>query len=397
MIENIVWKKAENTRIDTEDGRSYIDFTSGVILTNVGHHHKHIVRRIRRTLSRGLLHAYSYDFAEKIQLASLLARITGRDGIAVLSVTGSDAIELAIKVALRKRSGNKSIVITFKNGFHGKTIGSGSVSDISRYKLAGVNDDLKWVRCVEYPADPERYRRFIQQMGSLGAEPAAVLLECVQGSTLDELTLSAATYLHRFCADTGALLVVDEIQTGFFRTGTRFSFEKFDLKPDMICIGKGVTSSLPLSSTILCGRLKRYIQEWDVTTHSANPLCVTSALACLEIYADPKFRRLRADSARGFARFIAAINEAIGRRDNCVARHAGGHLGGILFLDAKDGAERAARFRTACVVDGLLVSAPVGPKKTLVKFSPPLTISNEALKVAARIVIRNLSKILSNG
>jgi 4-aminobutyrate aminotransferase/(S)-3-amino-2-methylpropionate transaminase len=384
------WQRASGSIVVDSVGRPYLDLTSGAIVSNAGHAHPAILEALSRLLARPLIHCYKYEFTERIRLTDELLHFAGGQFTRVaLTVTGSEAIELALRICWRHgRKVSKPVIVSFDGSFHGKTLGAATLGGITRYQWGPAAGDCGWNIHLPYPSSVAALRVLLARLAPLAGRVIGIVLECVQGSTLERITPEAMASLRRWCWEHGALLVFDEIQTGFHRAGPAFGFFDYDILPDLLCVGKGLTSSLPLSAVLLAQGLDDdYDPDLDSSTHMANPLSVAAALACLEIYQSTDFlANLRAASAE-FSAALAALGRSLG--SHAEARLGGGLLGGLWFDDPTSmDRDAMERFLCACRMDGVLLGPPVGEKLNLVKMTPPLVISPQEIQTAFAVLAR---------
>jgi 4-aminobutyrate aminotransferase/diaminobutyrate-pyruvate transaminase/4-aminobutyrate aminotransferase/(S)-3-amino-2-methylpropionate transaminase len=316
---------------------------------------------------------------------------------AFLLSTGSEATENCIKLAktwgLEKHGPKKSVIVSFINAFHGRTLGA---------QLAGGNPKLKaWIGCscpnfVQAPF-PDGYKNtdttfelFLKSLAAQGVAPdriAGVMSESYQGVGPDFMPVDYAQQLEKFCRKHDIVLIMDEVQAGFGRTGKMFTFEHYGIKPDLIACGKGITSSLPLSAVI--GRrdiMGLYSPGSMTSTHSASPLAVASAIANLEVLLKEGYVKRAAELGKWF---IPELRRIQGKYPDVLGCCQGlGLVAGIQTV--KPGTRTpdpvlAQRINVACFQKGLLMFAPVGIAGECVKIAPPLSITEDALRESVRV------------
>ena len=283
----VVWHHAEGATIADRWGNRWIDWSSGVLVTNAGHGHPRIVAALKEAVERPLLATYVFPHEGRARLTGMLSRLTPQlEGATVfLLSTGSEATENCIKLAktyaLEKHGPAKSIMVTFQNAFHGRTMGAQLAGGMAKGK--------RWLgsccpQFVQVPF-PDGYKNpdtsfdlFLSSLAQRGVTPdriAGVMTESYQGVGPDFLPVEYARKLEAWCRQHDIVLVMDEVQAGFGRTGKMF-FEHYGVTPDLIACGKGISSSLPLAAVI--GRrdiMDLYAPGSMTSTHSASPLAVT--------------------------------------------------------------------------------------------------------------------------
>jgi len=389
----LIWHTGEGCTIRDPWGNSWLDWSSGVLITNVGHGHPKVRAALRELVDRPLLTTYVFPHEGRARLDRELQKLSPdpENYRAFLLTTGSEDVENALKLArtyaARKHGPNKCMVVSFKNGFHGRTLGS---------QLAGGMDKQKeWIHgegatFVQVPF-PDGYKnedvsfdRFLSSLAQLGVEPAdvaVVILETYQGVGPDFLPNEYAQQLASFCAEHDIVLAMDEVQAGFGRTGTMFGYEQYGIKPDLIICGKGISSSLPLSAVI--GRsdiMDLYPAGSMTSTHSGSPLPVAAALASIEVIREEKLldhvKKMEPVLLDGLKKIQAKHPEVLG----CV--HGRGLVAGIQVVKAgtkePDG-PLALAINERCFQKGLIMFAPVGIGGECIKISPPLVITEDAI------------------
>lgn len=380
------WDRAVSATVRS-GGRTYTDFSSGVVLTNVGHGNAQIRRRVRKATSRPLLHCYINDFDEKIELTRRLLQFVGRRFSTVAyHATGAESVELALRVAFRTLSSHKNLkVVCFDGAFHGKTLGAAALSDISRYRLASLVKPINWIVRLPYPTDVRSSRACLQQIADLCSHGVVLVMECAQGSTLRSIHPSFASGLKRLARDDRFLLVLDEIQTGFFRAGTRFMFERLGLPPDILCLSKGLTSSLPLSATLLTPRTaKHFSLSVDSSTHSANPLSVAAALGCLDVYCSKSFTKHLSIIFPTMSQVIERLRQLA--PTGIEIRYPGGLLAGIVANDGDMAKPWFDGLREYALNRHVLLPPTIGKHHEIIKLCPPLILNRRALLHVANLI-----------
>jgi 4-aminobutyrate aminotransferase-like enzyme len=388
-------------------GNMWLDWSSGVLVTNAGHGMPEIRKAIIDQVNSGLLHNYVFPSEERALLAEYLLKLApkGLDKVFLLT-TGSEATENALKLARTwgiSTGGKKKIgFVGFERGFHGRTLGSQQVGGIPGQKGWIGNEDPAIVQ-VPFPdgywtenVDFDFFCSSLEKKGLKPDEVCGVMLETYQGVGPDFAPVEYVKALAEWCKAHGALLIFDEVQAGFGRTGTFWGFEHYGVTPDLICFGKGVSSSLPLSGVI--GRqaiMDQYSAGSMTSTHTGNPVCCAAALASL--------KKIVNDDLTGNARRLEPI--LFGALKTIQAKHPNvvGHItckGLVAGLQmVKPGKKEpdpdlAHEVVLRCFHQGLLFFAPVGAWGQTVKISPPLTITEEALKDGLSVLSRVVDEIL---
>jgi len=404
----IIWDRAEGSSVWDRWGNRWIDWSSGVLITNVGHGRREIVAALKRTLARPLLATYCFPHESRARLArelQLLSPDPSRYRVFLLS-TGSEATENCIKLArtyaVRKYGQVRRYLVSFQNAFHGRTLGAQLAGGSAKQKEWIVGEGQTFVQ-VPFPDGYKNtdtsFDLFLRSLAERNIRPdeiAGVMTESFQGVGPDFLPDEYARRLESFCREHDIVLIVDEVQAGFGRSGRMFSFEHYGVVPDLIACGKGITSSLPLSAVI--GRediLNLYPPGSMTSTHSASPLAVEAALANLEV-----IRRERLpERAAALGEWFLPLLEAIQRRhaDTLGCFHGRGLVAGIQVVrkgTREPDPETALRINESCFRKGLLMFAPVGVAGECIKIAPPLTIEADALRESAGVLEEACAEVL---
>jgi 4-aminobutyrate aminotransferase/(S)-3-amino-2-methylpropionate transaminase len=380
--------RAEGTRLWDTDGKEYLDFTSGIGVLNTGHRHPHVVRAVREQLDRLMHTCFQVTMYEPyVELAAKLCALVGSAHKAVLFTTGAEGIENAVKIAraYTKRSG----VVAFSGGFHGRSLLALTMTASSpayRQNFGPFAAD------VYHSPFPDEYHGWttdkafdaLDELFSTEVMPehvAAVVIEPELGE--GGFIPAPAAFLQRLRALTqrhGIVLVADEVQSGFGRTGKMFGYQHAAIEPDLVVMAKSLAAGLPLSAVVG----KTPIMDAPLPgglggTYGGNPLACASALAVLDVFETEGLAARGAaigDQMRAALLRLQARVPAIGD-----VRGLGAMLAIELVADpaskAPD-AELAQRIIDAARDRGLLL-LKCGPHKNVVRLLPPLTASPEEI------------------
>ncbi len=389
----IVWDHGDGVTVSDPYGNQWLDFSSGVLVTSVGHSNPAIVQAIEGMAEQGLYHAYCFPTAIRLDVVrEIMSWLTAPLARVFLLTTGAEAVECCIKLARtrgRRVGGpNKDVLVSFTNAFHGRTMGA---------QLAGGVESLKeWiggpdVRFVQVPF-PDGFRQtdtgfdvFVRTLRDKGVRPdrvCGVMSETYQGCNATILPPAYAQALRVWCDDHQAVMILDEVQAGFGRTGRAFGFEHLGVVPDLVACGKGMSGGMPLSAVLGTDALMNLYGPGEMTsTHSANPVCCAAALANLRTIRE---RRLIENAAGlgpvlrdGLERIRRAGGDKIGRVDSI------GLVGAVQFTKpgtTEPAPEPARELVKRAVQQGVMLFAPVGVGGCAVKINPPLVICEEALR-----------------
>jgi len=404
----IVWHKAEGFQVYDKWGNKWIDWSSGVLITNAGHGRKEIVKVIKKMLGQNLLATYVFVHEKRAELTKALQAISPDPSNyhVFLLTTGSEAVENAIKLAktyaIEKYGPRKKYIVSFKNAFHGRTLGSQLAGGMDKLKKWIVDEGRTFIQVPfpdGYKNEDTTFELFLKSIAEQNVKPdeiAAVLTETYQGVGPDFLPYDYAQALQKFCRENDILMIFDEVQAGFGRTGKMFGYEHYDIKPELIVCGKGISSSLPISAVI--GRkdvMALYAPGSMTSTHSASPLPVVAAIENIRIIKEENLienaRKLGGILIPELERIRNKYPEVLG----CV--HGKGLVAGIQVV--KKGTktpdpDTALKINEKCFQKGLLMFAPVGIGGECIKIAPPLTINEEALREGIAVLEEACDQVL---
>jgi acetylornithine/succinyldiaminopimelate/putrescine aminotransferase len=375
--------RAEGIYLFTRDGKRYVDFISGIGVANIGHQHPKVLAAIRRQLERHL-HVMVYgEYAQESQgeYARRLAELAPvADGVVFFCNSGTEAIEGALKTA-RKFTGRKKY-IAFDGGYHGDTYGS----------LSAMSSEL--YRAPFLPLLPEfEFLPFnnLDKLSSINEEIAAVLVEPVQGE--GGVRIPAPEFLptlQRRCNEAGALLIYDEVMTGFGRTGKLFASEHWPkAKPDIVCLAKALGGGLPLGAFIGRREIMKTLSEnpplAHVTTFGGHPLSCAAGLAALEVLLQENLIARSAEIGNFFLRELRLAAEK-----TSIIREVRG-LGCFFAIEFQ--ASAATRgFVQRCRELGLIIGWTLH-HGAIVRAAPPLCMTDAQAEQAWQIMQRAIEEI----
>jgi 4-aminobutyrate aminotransferase-like enzyme len=308
-----------------------------------------------------------------------------------LLTTGAETTECALKLARtyghRVGGPDKNVVISFEGEFHGRTLGAQQIGGIPAQKAWIVNEDPDILQ-VPFPdgfrTDDTSFDLFLRTLQAKNIPPrrvAGVILETYQGGNACFAPTGYVQALSRWCREHQALLMCDEVQAGFGRTGKLFGFEHYGIVPDLICCGKGISGSLPLAAVI--GRadvMDLYGPAEMTSTHTGNPVCAAAALANIQtIVKNGLVERARAMGEI----FLEGLGRVAKRHASVVGALRGrGLVAGLQMVrpgSTEPDGDLAFTIIEKCVQKGLLLFSPVGFGGATVKLAPPLVITPDAI------------------
>ena len=404
----VVWDRASDCQVYDRWGNCWLDWSSGVLVTNAGHNHPKIAKAMIDQINHGLTHNYCFPSATRADLAEKLSGVApqGLDKVFLLT-TGSEATECAVKLARtwgEKLGGRKKIgIVTFDNAFHGRTMGSQMAGGIPSLKTWIVNVDKDMVQ-VPFPCGfrgPDTsFEGFLNSLKDQGVTPdmiAGVMTETYQGGNASFAPPEYMQKLRHWCDEHRVVLICDEVQAGFGRTGKYWGFEHYGIDPDLICCGKGISSGMPLSAVI--GRtdiMDLYAPGSMTSTHTGNPVCAAAALASLAVIEEEGL----VENAFKMGEILQPELRRIGQiyPDHVGAVHGRGLVASLHIV--KPGGidpdpQLASQIVLRCVEKGLMMFAPVGYAGASVKVSPPLTITEEPLRESIAVLEEACKEVIA--
>lgn len=290
-------ERALNSEIWDVEGKRYVDFAGGIAVLNTGHCHPRIVAAIREQLDRFTHTCFQVaPYEGYIRLAERLNQLAPINGPlkSILLSTGAEATENAVKIA--RAATGRSGVIAFTGGFHGRTaFASAMTGKVIPYKKA-LGPPLPGVWHVPFPVagsdvsveDALRCVQFVFKADIDASQVAAIIIEPVQGEGgFHQAPPELMRGLRRLCDENGIVLIADEVQTGFGRTGKMFAMEHYDVQADIVCVAKSLAGGLPLSGVIGRAAIMDAAEPGGLGgTYAGNPLACAAALAVLDVRGD---------------------------------------------------------------------------------------------------------------
>ena len=395
------WSHGIGHRLYDTDGRAYLDFANGIAVTALGHAHPKVTAAIHEQVDRLIGPVSAIGFAEPIsRLADELAA-TFPDPLASVMFlnSGSEAIDGALKLA-RRVTGRPGI-IAFRGGFHGRTWGALSVTSSALNYRTGYLPALPGVHLTQFPAVYRDYagdedRAMAASMDHLRAlvaseipasEVAAVLIEPVQGEGgFTPAPPAFLAQLRAFCDEHGILLIADEVQSGYGRTGRMWAFEHAGIVPDVVVVAKAIANGLPLSAIVSSTDLQeRWGRGAHGSTYGGNPVACAAGLAVLETIRSEGL--IENAAARG-AELRAGLDRIAAEDDRIGDVRGPGLMVGVEFVRGRatrepDGLLPDA-LSAACADAGLLVLT-CGRQHEVVRWIPPLDVTAAEVSEAVEI------------
>ncbi|MEI8012402.1 MAG: aminotransferase class III-fold pyridoxal phosphate-dependent enzyme [Candidatus Omnitrophota bacterium] len=409
----IVWDRAEGFQVFDKYGNAWIDFTSTIFVTNAGHANARIIKALRESLDKKLLHTYTFAHDVRFKFLKKLVEVTPSfcEKVFLLSA-GTEATECAVKLMRMRgqtQSPRRAGIISFRSSMHGRTMGAEMLrGDVKTAGWIGYMDPNMHHLPFPYPwlvppAEAKRYdwaahfRRDIAELERSGVDIKGVcgfMIESYQGWGAILYPKDYIRELVRFARQHDILVTFDEIQGGFGRTGKMFVYEHYDVEPDLLCLGKSMSGSLPLSAVIGRGEIMDLPDVGSMSsTHSANPLCCAAALANLEEIISKKLVKAAERKGRILHEGLLALQKKYPQYISYVLGK--GMVAAVLLVDPVTGGPGSLMASHVCekaMQKGLLM---VHTGRESIKIGPPLTIPDAALKEGLSVLEACLAEVIA--
>jgi acetylornithine/succinyldiaminopimelate/putrescine aminotransferase len=372
-------ESANGIYLHTTDGKSYMDLISGVAVSNLGHQHPKVVDAVKKQLEK---HMHIMVYGEYVQssvnkLAKLLTdNLPQHLNSVYFCNSGAESIEGALKLA--KRVTGRTEILSFKGAYHGSTHGALSISsnENKKYRFRPLLPDVGFLRLNNF-----------EDLNLITQRTACVVIETIQGDAgvrIPEKKFLGA--LRARCIETGALLIMDEIQSGIGRTGKLFAFEHFGVEPDILCTAKALGGGLPLGAFIA---KKDYMDLFTnnpmlghINTFGGNPMSCAAAVATIEVILEGNF--LEEVERKG-----AKIEKLISNPAIIEVRRKG-----LMFAFEFETDQIVNEIVKECLENGVIcfwfLSCP-----NSFRIAPPLTITDEEIEKACEIINNAIKKVVN--
>ncbi|MGE5380886.1 MAG: aspartate aminotransferase family protein [Methylocystaceae bacterium] len=355
--------KGEGCRVMDADGRTYLDFGSGIAVTGLGHAPGELVQALTAQAQQ-LWHCSNLYWIEpQVKLAEKLVKASGM-GKAFFCNSGAEANEAAIKLARKyffRKDQERFEIISFHHSFHGRTMGSLAATGQDKYHQGFAPLTPGFVRA--------EYNNLPSVKAAVNDHTAAIMVEVVQGEGgVHPADPEFITDLRRLCDTEGILLIFDEVQTGMGRTGTLFASEHYGVKPDIMTVAKALGGGFPLASMLAVDQVAAAFMPGDhASTFGGNPLGCAVAAQVLDIMTEPGFLTGVTEQAA----YLRQQLEDLANKHNSVKEVRG--LGMLLALQLD---QPASPIIDACREKGLLI---LSAGTDIIRLVPPLVISKEEI------------------
>jgi acetylornithine/succinyldiaminopimelate/putrescine aminotransferase len=372
--------KAKGVYIYDTAGKEYIDLIAGIGVSNVGHCHPNVVNAVKQQ-AETYMHLMVYgEFVQtpQVNFATALASVLPPDLSSTYFVnSGAEAVEGAMKLA-KRYTGRKGFVSCY-NAYHGSTQGAESLMKGSdgEYYSVGYGPFLPHVSFIHHNC--------MDDLALITTDTAAVFIEPVQGEAgvrpADQHYLEA---LRKKCDETGALLVFDEIQSGFGRTGKMFAFEHYNVQPDILLLAKGIGGGMPIGAFVSSLEIMSVLSNNPIlghmTTFGGHPVCCAAGLATLNTLIDEGIIGQVEEKGKLFKSKLKhpAITEIRGK--------------GLMLAVGFQSFEINKAIIDACIEDGIITDWFLYCSDAM-RIAPPLTITTNEIEKACDILLKNIEKI----
>lgn len=396
--------KGQGSYLWSEDGKKYLDFASGVAVTNVGHNHPLVVEHAKAQMDE-LIHGGHnvVYYPVYVELAEKLNELNGGNCKVYFSNSGAEVNEGAIKLAKKvtKRPG----IISFKRSFHGRTLAATTLTASNSQYRKDYEGLLPSVYYADYPyalrsglSEEAEVRRCLDSLDEIfnfliaPDQVAAIIMEPVQGEGGYIVPPKAfIEEIRRICDTHGILLIFDEIQTGFGRTGKMFAWQHFGVQPDILTLAKGIANGFPLSALVAKAE---WMDQWTAGTHGGtyggNPIACAASLAVIQLlegglldnavkmgdYLVEELTKLQADYPQ--IKEIRGIGLMIGME--CIG------------ADGKPDVQTVNGLKAKALEKGLILLT-CGTDKNVIRFIPPTTVTKEEIDEAMAIIKESLAEL----
>ncbi|MBB2147185.1 aminotransferase class III-fold pyridoxal phosphate-dependent enzyme [Pedobacter sp. LMG 31464] len=369
--------KAKGIYMYDQSGKKYMDLIAGIGVSNVGHCHPSVVEAVKKQ-AETYMHLMVYgEFVQspQVDFAKALASVLPENLNCTYFVnSGAEAVEGAMKLA--KRYTNRTELIACKNSYHGSTQGALSLMGNEEFKQA-YRPLLPDIKFIEF--------NYLPDLEKITTKTAAIFIETMQGEA--GIRIPDANYikaLRKKCTATGTLLVFDEIQCGFGRTGKMFGFEHFDIVPDVLLLAKGIGGGMPIGAFISSSQIMSVFTNnpilGHITTFGGHPVSCAAGLATLEtILAEDLITEVE-QKGELFKSLLKhpAIAEIRGK--------------GLMLAVEFDSYETNKKIIDGCIEDGIITDWFLHCSNSM-RIAPPLIITEDEIREACNIILKNVNSV----
>lgn len=367
------FNKASGMYLYDTEGKKYLDLIAGIGVSNVGHCHPAVVEAVKNQ-AESYMHIMVYgEFVQspQVNFAKALADVLPANLNCTYFVnSGAEAVEGAMKLA--KRYTNRTEIISCNNSYHGSTQGALSLMGNEEFKQA-YRPLLPHIKFIEYNS--------LTDLDLITTNTAAVFIETIQGEA--GIRIADKAYfkaLREKCTATSTLLVLDEIQCGFGRTGKIFGFEHFDIVPDILLLAKGIGGGMPIGAFISSKEIMMTLATnpilGHITTFGGHPVSCAAGLATLQTILHENIVDGVTEKGELFKKLLVhpAVKEVRGK--------------GLMIAIEFENFETNKKIIDACIADGVISDWFLHCSNSM-RVAPPLIISNEEIEYACSVILKN--------
>ncbi|MEA1956700.1 MAG: aspartate aminotransferase family protein [Campylobacterota bacterium] len=403
----LLWNSAKDYQVFDGYGNKFIDLTSTIFVANIGHSHPKVIKAIKECCDKSLINNYYYPSHERKDFVSKLIEVTPKHlDKAILYSTGAETTEASFKIMRQyghNISDDKITILSFEGSFHGKTTGS--------QQLGGKDGGKNWIKNLDpniahipFPTSwyveesglspKELFLRDINKLEEKGIKAnniAGLIMEPYQGWGALFYPQEYMDAMVEWAKENQILIAIDEVQAGFGRTGKLFGFEHYGIEPDLVCMGKAISSSLPLSAIIGREGLMNLDASMN-STHGGNPLACVASLASLNVLLDEELIKQSEEKGKVLEKELLKWQKEFPDIISYVS--CKGLVAAVFFVKPK------TQELDIELVDELIYKAMlkgVNSVRTLsgtIKIGPPLSIPIDAIKEAIEVYKECLIEIL---
>ena len=412
----IIWSRAKDYTIEDDWGNRWIDMTSTIFVTNAGHGNEAVQNRIREVLDKPLMHSYCYPTVERAKYLEKLAEFVPPylEKFSLYSA-GTEATERALKLSRlygQTISPDKNIVVTGMGNYHGKTLGAQMLSGKPQERTwVGFQDPNIYHMPFPFPWDLENksisgselFREHLVGLEEQGVNLkriAAFMIESFQGWGAVFYPDDYVIAMEEFAKENRSLLVCDEIQAGFGRTGELFAYQHYGIEPDIVCCGKAASTSMPLSIVMASAEIID-LDPTYTSTHGGHPFACAAGLGTIEAFEKMNLIKKSKQKEKFFSQALAKMVE---KYPKVAALHLGrGMLHALFITDPKIDPETPLPERLDPLLTDRIVEKAMQKGVYLIrtgcgtlKLGPPLIMPDEVLIEALEVLDETLGEETAN-
>ena len=400
----IVWSKAKGHSLFDIAGNKFIDFTSTIFVTNIGHSNDNLIKNLKKTLDKKLLHSYAYFNSNREKYLKKLIKFAGKNfEKAFLMSAGTEATEAALKLMRlygQKTKKRKLGIICIDGNWHGRTMGAQMMSGNKKQKkwigytdknIHHINFPYPWELENITPRDfLNKSLKKLKKKIDLKKDICGFMLETFQGWGAIFYPKEFVSEISKLCKKNNILLTFDEMQAGFGRTGKKFGYEHYDVKPDLICCGKGMGGGVALSGVIGKKNIMDLPSVGEMSsTNSANPLACVAGMSVIDEINNKKILKKVKENGK----YLETGLRAIMKKHSMSIKYIMGK--GMIYALIFDNqllnvGKKLKQICFGAMQNGLLV---VYTGRESIKIGPPLTISKNAIKEGLQVLDEQISKV----